>query len=235
MTIGAAESRAEMPGALPELGGRKPLLAGKGAVNVTGRKDEPLPKTDGLMEAIVSRGNMMAAYNRVMRNKGAPGVDDMPVTLRRICKRGRGRSMTQIKEEANPKLRGWLNYFRLAKNESLLQELDGWLRRKLRCILWRQWKRSYTRAKNLIKLGLSENSAWRYVRRQRGPWASVGTNVMHRILDNTYFDNLGFQSLLSQYGKLSAFHEPPCTEPYARWCGRSAGETPPPTRLCKKM
>jgi len=110
--------------------------------------------------------------------------------------------MAQIKEEANPKLRGWLNYFRLAENVSLLQELDGWLRRKLRCILWRQWKRSYTRAKNLIKLGLSANSAWRYVRRQRGPWASVGTNVMHRILDNTYFDNLGFLSLLNQYGKL---------------------------------
>ncbi len=69
-----------MPGALPELCGRKPLLAGKGAASVTGRKDNPIPETDGLMEAIVSRGNMMAAYNRVMRNKGAPGVDDMPVT-----------------------------------------------------------------------------------------------------------------------------------------------------------
>ena len=69
-----------MPGAIPELGGRKPQLAGSGAANVTGIRRNSDPKTDGLMEAIVSRGNMMAAYERVMRNKGAPGVDDMPVT-----------------------------------------------------------------------------------------------------------------------------------------------------------
>ena len=79
MTV-AAEGRAEMPGAIPELGGRKPQVAGNGAANATGIQANSAPKTDGLMEAIVSRGNMMAAYNRVMRNKGAPGVDDMPVT-----------------------------------------------------------------------------------------------------------------------------------------------------------
>ena len=69
-----------MPGATPELGGRKPQVAGNGVANVTGKKDNSRPESDGLMAAIVSRDNMMAAYSRVMRNKGAPGVDDMPVT-----------------------------------------------------------------------------------------------------------------------------------------------------------
>ena len=80
MTTVAAEGRTEISGAISELGGRKPQVAGNGAANVTGKQDNSAPKTDGLIEAIVSRGNMMAAYTRVMRNKGAPGVDSMPVT-----------------------------------------------------------------------------------------------------------------------------------------------------------
>ena len=81
MTTGAAEGRVEIPGAIPEGSGRKPQVAGTGAANVTGRKATHWPEAaTGLMERIVSRGNMMAAYSRVMRNKGAPGVDTMPVT-----------------------------------------------------------------------------------------------------------------------------------------------------------
>lgn len=69
MTRVAAEDRIEMSGAIPEVSGRKPKVAGNGAANVTGKQANSRPKTDGLMEAIVSRGNMMAAYDRVMRNK----------------------------------------------------------------------------------------------------------------------------------------------------------------------
>ncbi len=80
MTTGAAEVRVGKPGAMPEVSGRKPQVAGEGAASVTGIREHSAPETNGLMEEIISRGNMMAAYNRVMRNKGAPGVDNMPVT-----------------------------------------------------------------------------------------------------------------------------------------------------------
>ena len=80
MTTGAAEGRVEILGANPEGSGRKPREYGSGAANVTGRKAARWPEAaTQLMELIVSRGNMMAAYSRVMRNKGAAGVDDMPV------------------------------------------------------------------------------------------------------------------------------------------------------------
>ncbi len=69
-----------MPGASPEWSGRKPKGAVAGAASVTGRTDHSTFETDGLMEAIISRGNMMAAHSRVVANKGAPGVDEMPVT-----------------------------------------------------------------------------------------------------------------------------------------------------------
>ncbi|MBI1922292.1 MAG: hypothetical protein HYS23_14550 [Geobacter sp.] len=80
MTMGAAEGRAEMPGANPEWSGRKPKGAGAGAASVTGRMDHSSFEAERLMEAIISRGNMMAALSRVVANKGAPGVDEMPVT-----------------------------------------------------------------------------------------------------------------------------------------------------------
>ena len=81
MTTGAAEGRVETLGAIPEGSGQKPRKAGSGAANVTGRKAFPWPEAaTGLMEKIISRGNMMAAYSRVVGNKGAPGVDAMPVT-----------------------------------------------------------------------------------------------------------------------------------------------------------
>ena len=81
MTTGAAEDRVEISGAISEGSGQKPREYGSGAANVTGRKAPHWPEAaTGLMEKIVSRGNMMAAYARVVSNKGAPGIDEMPVT-----------------------------------------------------------------------------------------------------------------------------------------------------------
>ena len=80
MMTGAAEGRVETPDATPARDGRKPLEAGDGAANITGRMDNSIPEAERLMEAIVSRSNMMAAYSKVVANKGAPGVDKMPVT-----------------------------------------------------------------------------------------------------------------------------------------------------------
>jgi group II intron reverse transcriptase/maturase len=133
---------------------------------------------------------------------GDKAVARIKASLRKICKYGRGWSMSRTIKEANPKLRGWVNYFRLAGNTTIFQELDSWLRRKLRAILWRQWKRNMTRAKNLIKLGLSGDAAWRFVRIERGPWATAGTNIMHRVLKNSYFESRGLVSLQSQYQRL---------------------------------
>jgi RNA-directed DNA polymerase len=147
-------------------------------------------------------GYGMNWYPKPLLLVGAKAVARLKDALREICKRGRGWSMSRTIEEANPKLRGWLNYFRYAAAGNLCKETDGWIRRKLRSILWRQWKRSHTRAKNLIKLGLSGDASWRLARIQRGPWWHAGTNVIHRVLPQSYFDSLGLISLLDQYHRL---------------------------------
>lgn len=72
--------------------------------------------------------------------------------LKAALRRGRGRNLQQFIKELTPISRGWLNYFKLAEVKGIFEELDGWLRRKLRCMLWRQWKRVYTRARNLMSL-----------------------------------------------------------------------------------
>ena len=84
----------------------------------------------------------------------------------------------------------------------VLEELDGWLRHKLRCILWRQWKRPFTRARNLMKAGLTEERAFRSAFNQRGPWWNSGASHMHQAFRKSYFDRLGLVSLLDTVRRL---------------------------------
>jgi hypothetical protein len=74
-------------------------------------------------------------------------------------RQGRGRSIDHTIKDLVPILRGWINYFRLVQVKGTFEDLDGWLRRKMRCILWRQWKRPRTRAMKLRQRGLEEARA----------------------------------------------------------------------------
>jgi RNA-directed DNA polymerase len=116
--------------------------------------------------------------------------------LKRAFKRGRGRNLRQFIEELAPTLRGWINYFRLSEVKGVFEELDGWIRRRLRCIIWRQWKRPNTRAKNLMKLGISEKRAWDSASNGRGPWWNSGASHMNQSFPKRFFDKLGLVSLL---------------------------------------
>jgi RNA-directed DNA polymerase len=70
--------------------------------------------------------------------------------LREMFRRGRGRSLRRVLEELRPVLRGWVSYYRKSQVRVTFEELDQWIRRKLRTILWRQWKRPWTRAREGI-------------------------------------------------------------------------------------
>lgn len=116
--------------------------------------------------------------------------------IRELMRIGRGRSVDQTIQNLNPLLRGWSAYFRWTQVFGVLEDLDGWIRRKLRCILWRQWKKPYTRAKNLMKVGLSEERAFRSAFNQRGPWWNSGGSHMNRAFPKKYFDQVGLVSVL---------------------------------------
>lgn len=119
--------------------------------------------------------------------------------LRSAFRMGRGRNLQRFIEGLRPLLVGWGNYFRLAEVKRVFEELDGWLRRRLRCVLWRQWKRVFTRARNLMRRGLGEERAWRSATNGRGPWWNSGASHMNHAFPKSYFDSLGLVSLLSRH------------------------------------
>jgi RNA-directed DNA polymerase len=139
-------------------------------------------------------------WHRESRLKvAASSVQRLKEKLREIFRRGRGRNVGKLIEaELTPLLRGWMNYFRLAEVKGIFEELDGWIRRKLRGLIWRQWKRALTRTKGLIRRGLDEVQARRSALNGRGPWWNAGASHMHAAFSKSYFDRCGLLSLLDQ-------------------------------------
>ena len=137
---------------------------------------------------------------RESRLKVAPGsVQRLKEKLREIFRRGRGRNLSKlIKEELTPLMRGWMNYFRLAEVKGIFEELDSWIRRKLRNLIWRKWKRPFTRAKGLMQRGLAKEQALKSAMNGRGPWWNAGAAHMHLAFPKSYFDRCGLLSLLEQ-------------------------------------
>lgn len=138
--------------------------------------------------------------NREPRLKVAKeSVKRLKGKLREIFRRGRGRNLGKlIGDELTPLLRGWMNYFRLAEVKGIFEELDSWVRRKLRCLIWRYWKRTVTRAKGLRQRGLDEVRAWESATNGRGPWWNAGASHMHAAFPKSYFDRCELLSLLDQ-------------------------------------
>jgi RNA-directed DNA polymerase len=115
--------------------------------------------------------------------------------LREHFRRGRGQRVGRLVEGLTPVLRGWVAYFRHAEVKGLFDELDGWLRRKLRRVLWCQWKRPYTRARNLMRAGLDEARAWISATNGHGPWYNAGASHMNATFPARFFTRLGLVSL----------------------------------------
>jgi RNA-directed DNA polymerase len=123
--------------------------------------------------------------------------------LRGLLRGARGRKMASVIKRVNPVLRGWAGYFKLSQSKRPLEELDGWVRHKLRCVIWRQWKRPSTRVRNLMRLGLSEARACKSAVNGRGPWWNSGASHMNQALPKRLWDRLGLVSILDTINRLS--------------------------------
>jgi len=122
--------------------------------------------------------------------------------LKAIFRMGRGRNLQRfITEDLNPIYRGWINYFRLAEVKTFAEDTDKWIRRRLRLILWKQWKRPWTRRKRLIQAGLSEERAVMSTFNRRGSWWNSGASHMNDAFRKKFFDKLGLVSMLNELYK----------------------------------
>jgi RNA-directed DNA polymerase len=122
--------------------------------------------------------------------------------VREILRRGRGRRLADVIVELRPVLIGWVSYYRKSQVRITFEQLDQWIRRKLRAILWRQWKRPWTRAKNLTRRGLAHDRAWISATNGRGPWWNAGASHMNQAVPTRYLSQLGLVNLLQESRRL---------------------------------
>jgi RNA-directed DNA polymerase len=143
-------------------------------------------------------------WDRTARLRVSPAaVKRLKTKLRGMLSRGRGRRLAHVVADLNLATRGWVAYFRLADVKASFEDLDKWLRRKLRCILWRQWKRPRTRLHELRRRGLDEARARASAYNGRGPWWNAGASHLHAAVPTAVLRQLGLLSLLDEHQRLA--------------------------------
>ena len=147
-------------------------------------------------------GYSMTWHPKPKLRVAAASIEKLSAKVKMLLRGARGRSLAATIHTLNPVLRGWAAYFKLVATKRALEARDGWIRHKLRCILWRQWKRPYARARNLMQRGLTEERAWRSATNGRGPWWNAGASHMHAAFPKSWFDHLGLVSLLDTVQRL---------------------------------
>jgi RNA-directed DNA polymerase len=121
--------------------------------------------------------------------------------LRRLTKRTRSGKLEDILREINTYTVGWIGYYRRANTPSVYEDLDGWIRRRLRQMVWKRWKRGMTRYRELVWLGVPK---WRAGLGAVGksPWHMSASPVVNEALNNGYFRGLGLRSIKVRYQEL---------------------------------
>src|SRR6266545_124344 len=132
-----------------------------------------------------------------LKRKIAPkAIDRFKERVREITHKSRGRSMEKVMEELAPYLRGWRGYFGFCETPAVLRHLDSWIRRRVRCEFWRQWKTGRKRFAELVRRGVSRQSAAKAAGSRGGPWRVSQSPALNQALSNAYLASLGLPSLV---------------------------------------
>jgi RNA-directed DNA polymerase len=116
--------------------------------------------------------------------------------VRELTRRTRGVSLQSMVEELSIYLRGWQSYFGFCETPSVLHGLEKWLRRRLRSVLWKQWKRGSRRFAELRKRDIGRDLAAKTAGSAHGPWHLANSKALAYALPNAYFDSLGLPRLV---------------------------------------
>ena len=124
--------------------------------------------------------------------------------LRELTKRNRGRNVRDVMAEVKRYMHGWLNYYAIADMKNTLAEWNGWLRRRIRMYIWKQWKKPKTKLRNLLKLGIPKKYAWMAANSRRGYWFTVETGAVKRAITNERLASAGFFDLSLAYESIQS-------------------------------
>lgn len=119
--------------------------------------------------------------------------------LRDITSRSRGQSLDAFRKDLRDFVRGWVNYFKASSMKRFVRETDEWLRRRIRQIYWKQWKRVRTKYAALRKLGVSEGRAWEWANTRLSYWHTARSPILSTTLDNATLRRLGWTCLGDVY------------------------------------
>lgn len=119
--------------------------------------------------------------------------------LRKLTKRNSGRNIEVILKQIKQLMTGWINYYGISMMKSFMKELNGWLKRRLRQYIWKQWKNTKTRYKNLIRLGIDEPKAYEWSNTRKGYWRISASYVLHRSLTDEKLAQLGYIDISKKY------------------------------------
>ncbi|WP_249168693.1 group II intron reverse transcriptase/maturase [Alkaliphilus sp. B6464] len=143
--------------------------------------------------------NLWGKYNIRIHDKSIKRFKDK---VRKITSRSHSISIEDRIRRLNQITTGWVNYFSIAKAKGIMQELDEWIRRRLRMCIWKQWKKPRTKIKNLISLGVLKYKAYEWGNTRKGYWRIANSPILSRSLTNKYLESISYQSLSARYQKM---------------------------------
>ena len=122
--------------------------------------------------------------------------------LRKLTSRSQGRSVRAVMQDVKVFMQGWLGYYAIADMKNMMDEWNGWLRRRLRMYIWKQWKKPKTRVKNLKKLGMEDWTAYRNGNTRKGYWAVAGSGILTHTITNERLAQAGYFDIARKYKSL---------------------------------
>ena len=119
--------------------------------------------------------------------------------LRELTKRNKGQSLDAFKAKLSQYIRGWVAYFKPTSMKTFVRDTDAWLRRRIRQLYWKQWKRISMRFKMLQKLGVPRDIAWQWANTRKSYWRTAGSKILDSTLTNKVLRNAGWPCLADAY------------------------------------
>lgn len=166
----------------------------------------------------VNRGKTVVAYIRDIKFLGysfyenkkvgrlrihPKSITKMKERIKELTSRSNGWGDARRKETLKQYITGWVNYFKLADMKKLLQQVDEWYRRRLRMVIWKRWKRTRTRLRNLIKLGIAKSKAWEFANTRKGYWRTANSPILNTSITNERLKQAGYIFFTVYYRKVN--------------------------------
>lgn len=132
-------------------------------------------------------------------------IEKMKARIKELTSRSNGWGFERRKQALRRYIIGWVNYFKLADMDSLLKRVDRWYRRRLRMVIWKQWKRVRTRLRNLIRLGVPKPKAWEWANTRKAYWHIANSFILSTTITTKRLRKAGYLFLSDYYQKARVY------------------------------